>query len=89
MKCAHLMVSGRVQGVFFRDNTRKKALQLGLKGYAKNLPDGNVEIVAQGSEEKLDELIAFVRKGPGISRVTDIKVGHRQPEDFDSFDVRY
>lgn len=89
MKCVHLIVSGKVQGVFFRDSTRKKALQLGLKGYAKNLTDGTVEVVAQGSQEKLEEFIAFIRKGPGIAQVTDIKSTHKQPENFSSFDIRH
>ena len=62
MKCVHLIVSGRVQGVFFRDNTRKKAIELGLNGYAKNLPDGNVEIVAEGSEDRINELIEFIKR---------------------------
>jgi len=89
MKCFHLIVSGRVQGVFFRDNTRRKAMELGLKGYAKNLPDGNVEVVAQGDEIKLKELIDFIKKGPGIAKVTNIDVKHKEPENFKNFEIRY
>jgi len=89
MKCAHLIVSGRVQGVFFRDNVRRKALELGLKGYAKNLPDGNVEVVAEGNEEKLKELIEFIKKGPGISRVENIQIKHKEPENFKNFEILY
>ncbi|MBI2130387.1 acylphosphatase [Candidatus Woesearchaeota archaeon] len=89
MKCIHLIVSGRVQGVFFRANTSKKANELGLKGYVKNMPDGNVEVVAQGSEEKLDEFIDFLRTGPGIAKVTDIRMTHKQTENFNSFDIRH
>ena len=89
MKCVHLIVSGRVQGVFFRDNTRRKAIELGLKGYAKNLPDGNVEVVAQGNEEKINELIEFIKKGPGIAEVTDMKIKHKEPENFKNFEIRY
>ena len=74
MKCFHLIVSGRVQGVFFRDNTRRKAIALGLKGYAKNLPDGNVEVVAEGKEDKLKELIEFIRKGPGVAKIENIEI---------------
>ena len=87
MKCVHLIVSGRVQGVFFRDNTRKKAIELGLNGYAKNLPDGNVEIVAEGSEDRINELVEFIKNGPGIASVTGIKVTHKEPENFKSFEV--
>ena len=89
MKCAHLIVSGRVQGVFFRDNVRRKALELGLKGYAKNLPDGNVEVVAEGSENKLNGLIEFIKKGPGISRVKNIQIKHKEPENFKNFEIRH
>ena len=89
MKCIHLIVSGRVQGVFFRDNTRKKALELGLKGYAKNLPDGNVEVVSQGDEIKLKELIDFINKGPGIAKVNDVKIKYKESENFKSFEIRY
>ncbi len=87
MKCVHLIVSGRVQGVFFRDNTRRKATELGLKGYAKNLPDGNVEVVAQGDEEKLNELIDFIKQGPGIARVENILIKHKEPENFKNFEI--
>lgn len=89
MKCIHLIVSGRVQGVFFRDNTRKKATELGLNGYAKNMPDGNVEVIAEGNEEKLKELIEFIKKGPGVAKVTNIKIKHKEPENVDKFEIRY
>ena len=87
MKCIHLIISGRVQGVFFRDNTRRKATELGLKGYAKNLLDGNVEVVAQGDEEKLNELIEFIKRGPGIAKVENIKIKHKEPENFKNFEI--
>jgi len=87
MKCAHLIVSGKVQGVFFRDNTRKKAEELGLKGYAKNLEDGTVEVVAEGNEEKINDLITFIKNGPGIARVDEVKLRHREPENFKNFKI--
>ncbi|MBI2653646.1 acylphosphatase [Candidatus Woesearchaeota archaeon] len=87
MKCIHLIVSGRVQGVFFRDNTRRKAKELGLNGYAKNLPDGTVEVVAEGREYKLNELVDFIKKGPGVAKVEGIKVKHKEPENFKSFEI--
>ena len=89
MKCVHLIVSGRVQGVFFRDNTRRKAIELGLKGYTKNLENGGVEVVAEGDEYKIKELIDFIKKGPGIAKVTDIKIKHKEPENFRSFEIRH
>ena len=87
MKCVHLIVSGRVQGVFFRPNVRNKAVELGLHGYAKNLPDGNVEVVAQGDEKKVNELVDFIKKGPGVASVTGIQVKHKEPENFKSFEI--
>ena len=61
MKSIKILVSGKVQGVFFRDGTRRKAMDLGLTGYAKNLPDGDVEVVAQGNEDKINALIDFIK----------------------------
>ena len=89
MKCMHLIVSGRVQGVLFRDNVRRKAKELGLHGYAKNLEDGNVEIVAQGDEEKISQLIDFIKKGPGIAKVKGISAKHKNPENFSDFEIRH
>ncbi|MBS3114730.1 acylphosphatase [Candidatus Woesearchaeota archaeon] len=89
MKCFHLIVSGRVQGVFFRANVGNKANELGLKGYAKNLENGNVEVVAEGDEEKLKELIEFMRKGPGVAKIENIKITPKEPENFKNFDIRH
>lgn len=89
MKCVHLTVSGSVQGVFFRDNTRRKALELGLMGYTKNLADGNVEVIAEGNENKINELIEFIKKGPGIAKVSGVKIKHKEPENFSNFEIRY
>ncbi|MBI3026572.1 acylphosphatase [Candidatus Woesearchaeota archaeon] len=89
MMSLHITVSGRVQGVFFRANIREKAAELGLKGYTKNLNDGNVEVVAEGNEEKIKELIEFIKKGPGIAKVKDIKIKNKEPENFKSFEVRH
>ena len=87
MKCTHLIVSGRVQGVYFRANVKNKATQLGLKGYAKNLESGDVEVVAQGDEKKVNELVDFIKKGPGVASVTGIQVKHKEPENFKSFEI--
>lgn len=85
-----ITVSGRVQGVFFRHNTKKTAQNLGLKGYVINLDDGNVEIVAQGSEENLKRFLEFCRKGPMFARVDDVKVKDEKPSnEFEGFEVRY
>ncbi|MEK6947029.1 MAG: acylphosphatase [Nanoarchaeota archaeon] len=89
MKCIHLIVSGKVQGVFFRDSTRRKAQELGLNGYAKNLPDENVEVVAEGPEEKINELISFIKNNPGHSKVKEVKMKHKELENFNGFEIKF
>ncbi len=88
-KRAHIFVSGKVQGVFFRDTTRKKASSLGLSGYVKNLPDGRVEIVAEGGREKIEDLISWADDGPPLAFVEDVKVRWEDPENsFLDFQIK-
>jgi acylphosphatase len=68
-KCRRFRVSGRVQGVFFRDSTREQAAKLGLTGYANNMPDGSVEVVACGTTRALDRLDEWLRRGPPMASV--------------------
>lgn len=90
MKRVHIIVSGRVQGVFFRYNTRDLAGNLGLRGYVKNLYNGDVEIIAEGNEEKLNKLIGFCKKGPESAHVTNIKIKYEKAtNEFSGFEVRY
>ncbi len=65
-------ILGRVQGVFFRDSTREIAKGLGIVGHAVNLANGSVEVVAFGSDTALDELESWLRRGPPLSRVTNV-----------------
>ncbi|MEN3010505.1 MAG: acylphosphatase [Candidatus Bipolaricaulaceae bacterium] len=89
MKRVHLFVSGRVQGVFFRAHTRDLAQRLGLTGFVRNLPDGRVEVVAEGPEEKLQELIAFCHQGPPLAHVTGVELRWEEPTgEFRGFSVR-
>ena len=69
MKCRRFFVSGRVQGVWFRASTRQQAERLGLTGYAINLPDGRVEVLACGEESAVDALAAWLWQGPELARV--------------------
>jgi acylphosphatase len=73
MTCARLIVIGKVQGVFFRASTRERALRLGLTGHAKNHADGNVEVVASGSREAIDELDAWLHHGPPAASVENVR----------------
>jgi acylphosphatase len=68
------IVKGHVQGVFFRATTRDVARDLGIYGFVRNLEDRSVEVVAEGSREKLDELIRFLHEGPSAARVTSVDV---------------
>jgi acylphosphatase len=87
---AHLVISGEVQGVFFRANTRDKAVELGLKGWVRNLMDGKVEVVAEGEKEKIEKLIEFCREGPLGARVKNIEIKREKPKnEFEGFEVRY
>jgi acylphosphatase len=84
------IVTGRVQGVGFRLWVYEYACQLGLRGWVRNLPDGNVEVVAQGSDDALASLRARIRKGPPFSRVTDVIESWRAREDLPTeFEARY
>ena len=66
-------VHGRVQGVWFRDSTRREATRLGISGHAINLPDGTVEVLAFGPAAELDELESWLHQGPPMSRVTRVE----------------
>lgn len=72
MICKRCIVSGRVQGVWYRDTTRRKALQLGLKGRAVNLPDGSVEVVACGPETAVQALCDWLWEGSPMAQVSRV-----------------
>ena len=69
----HILVSGMVQGVFFRYSTVSRARELRLTGWVRNLPDGRVEILAQGEKKKLEQLVSWARRGPSGARVSKIE----------------
>jgi acylphosphatase len=73
-----VIISGKVQGVWFRASTKKKAEELGLMGWVKNVPDGSVEAVFEGDPSKVDEMIAWCWIGPPLARVSDVKVTRRE-----------
>jgi acylphosphatase len=83
--CVRCYVAGRVQGVFFRASTRHEAQQLGIKGYAKNLHDGRVEVVACGSVGAIETLQSWLSKGPSDAHVTGVScetIDYRAFQDF-------
>ena len=81
-------IKGRVQGVWFRDSTRKKAESLGLSGHAINLNDGNVEVLACGDEAAIDQLADWLRDGPRMAKVTQVVAEHVAWQDVKGFEVR-
>lgn len=89
MKRVHVYISGRVQGVFFRANTRKEARKRNLKGWVKNLSDGGVEAVFEGPEDKVEEIINWCWKGSPSARVENVEVKREEPEGLSEFKIRY
>jgi acylphosphatase len=82
-----VLVSGRVQGVFFRASTQEKAGELGLDGWVRNLPDGRVETQLEGEAGAVDEMLAWLRQGPAAAVVEDLRTRSVAPENRDGFDV--
>ena len=89
MRRIRAIVSGRVQGVAFRASTAAKARQLGLAGWVKNLPNGSVELEAEGSPDQVAALVTWCHHGPPAARVDQVAVEELAPLGDDDFDVRY
>ncbi len=88
-KRLHLLISGRVQGVFFRDFIQTQAKGLGLSGWVRNTEDDRVEVVAEGDLEHLKQLLSFAKQGPGASKVDNVKAKWSMArKEFSSFDVK-
>ncbi len=86
---AHVWISGRVQGVFFRAHTQEVACRLGLTGFVRNLPDGRVEAVFEGEEEAVRKAIEWCHKGPPRARVERVEVRWEEPKgEFPDFAIR-
>ena len=81
------LVSGRVQGVFFREGARRAAAGLGLAGSARNLPDGTVEVVVEGAPADVAALVDWLHRGTPQSRVDDVMVTDEEPEGLTGFRV--
>ena len=87
-KTIRIIIEGQVQKVGFRNFIRKHALNLDLKGYTKNTRDGKVEVVVEGTQEKLNELIKLCKIGPSSSRTIDVKIIELNSKyKFNSFDI--
>ena len=86
---ARVVISGRVQGVLFRQSARAKALELGLSGWAHNLLDGTVEIMCEGEKERVEQFIEWTRRGPLLARVEHVDVSFEEYKgEWKDFEVR-
>lgn len=89
MEHFNIKVIGKVQGVFFRANTRKKAHELGIHGWVRNEPDGSVYIEAEGDLNQLNEFVSWCKTGPERARVDEVKITNSQPvEHYSNFEIR-
>lgn len=87
---AHVIVTGRVQGVYFRGNTMNEARKHNVNGWVRNLSDGRVEAIFEGKKEDVDKLIDFVSKGPSRAKVTDLELEWRDYKgEFADFRICY
>ncbi len=80
-------VKGRVQGVWFRDSTRREAERLNITGYARNLPSGDVEVLAIGSDAALDALGHWLRDGPPLAKVDEVLESAAEPRSLAGFEI--
>lgn len=87
MRANRIIVRGKVQGVSFRAMARQKATDLGIKGYAKNMPDGSVEIVAEGKADAVEAFTAWCYTGPVDAEVKDIYIETMVPREMKGFIV--
>ncbi len=86
----YVRVYGRVQGVFFRANTKRVADKYGVKGYVRNMPDGSVEAVLEGDEEAVSRVIEWMHVGPPMARVDRVEVRDEEYRgEFTDFQIRY
>lgn len=88
-EAARVVVRGRVQGVFFRAETRQTARSLGLAGWVRNLPDGSVEAWFEGDGPSVDRAVEWSRHGPPMSRVDVLEVTREDPGGLEGFEIRY
>lgn len=82
-----LLVSGRVQGVFFRDSCRRQAQVLGVLGSADNLADGRVEVVLEGEREPVEAMVQWCHSGSQYAQVTSVEVSEEEPSGLDGFTI--
>lgn len=88
MKCVTIIITGNVQGVFFRASAKEAAEQLNIKGFAQNQPDGSVYIEAEGEEDLLTQFIDWCKHGPPRAQVTGVDVQEGAVRNFERFEIK-
>lgn len=88
MTTRHYWVSGKVQGVYFRASTKKRADALGLSGWVRNVPDGRVEVMVSGEADTIERFEAWLRRGPVMAKVTHLEASEMAEQVFTGFEVR-
>jgi acylphosphatase len=88
MATLRIVVSGRVQGVYFRASAKEEAMKLGINGWVRNTKEGNVELEAEGGEEALNAFVDWCRKGPSSAEVAHISITKVPGEHHNSFEIR-
>ncbi|TYL39325.1 acylphosphatase [Natronococcus pandeyae] len=86
---AHVFVSGKVQGVYYRATTRDTAREAGVDGWVKNLEDGRVEAVFEGPEDAVESMVEFCHEGSPAADVEDVAVEYEEPQGEDGFEIQY
>jgi acylphosphatase len=90
MERAHVFVSGKVQGVYYRATTRDEARERGVAGWVKNLDDGRVEAVFEGEKDDVEAMVEWCHEGSSAARVDGVEVEWEEPTgEFDGFEIRY
>lgn len=84
-----LKIKGKVQGVFYRKNTKMQALKLGVKGFVQNRTNGSVYAEAEGGESQIEQLIEWCKNGPEKAEVTGIEVNYTEPKNHKTFEIKY
>ncbi|KFI23475.1 acylphosphatase [Nitrosococcus oceani] len=86
--CVRCLIAGRVQGVWFRASTKEKAIELGVRGWVRNLPDGRVEALLQGEAEAVEALKKWLWRGPTLAQVVDVRSEMVEIPEIQMFEVR-
>ena len=90
MKRIHVLISGKVQGVFFRAEAQRAAMDLNLTGWVRNLPDGRVETVFEGEDTNVDKMLAWCHHGPPAARVQEVIADEEKYiSEFRNFSIKY